>query len=323
MKKILYIFFLSFVSLTTVFGQQESHFTHFMYNQQIVNPGFVGSRGVPSVMALYRNQWLDIDGAPQNTLISFSSPFLDDRVGFGLSVQRRTIGLQEDWYANLAYSYGIPLTERLTVRVGLQGSGYFNQIDFTNGGQGLTVFNSNDPSILNGMESTQLKGNFGAGILVHSERYYIGLAVPYFLNNQLGFNEEVNFPALKERHYYGMIGFLIPVSDKIRLRQAFLGKYVSGAPFQLDANLSFILDNKFSLGVSYRTASGPDDLAESLDFLLFLNLSERIGLGVAYDFTLSSLKNYNNGTFELMVRYDLKKRRDDLENGRYFIRQFD
>lgn len=323
MKKILYVLFLFFASFTTVLGQQEGHFTHFMYNQQVLNPGFVGSRGVPSVMALYRNQWLDIEGAPQNTVLSFSSPFLGDRVGFGLSAQRQQIGLFENWYANLAYSYGIPLTEKLTVRVGLQGSGFFNQIDFTNGGDGLTLFGSDDPSVLENMESSQLKGNFGAGILVHSERYYFGLAVPYFLNNELGFNENVNFPALKERHYYGMLGFLLPVSEKIKLRQAFLGKYVSGAPFQLDANLSFIFDQKFSFGVSYRTGNGPDDIAESLNFLLFINLSERLGLGVAYDFTLSSLKDYNNGTFELMLRYDLKKRRDDLENGRYFIQQFD
>lgn len=312
MKNIVLLIFCA-LSISTAFAQQESHFTQFMYTQQIFNPAYVGSRGVPSLTALYRNQWLDIEGAPENIMLAYDSPFLNDRVGFGLSAVRQSVGRFENWNANLAYSYGIPVSEALTVRIGLQGTAFYNQLDLTSD---AVVFDDNDISIQMDNDPAQLKGNVGAGIYIHSERFYFGISSPSILSNEIGFNEDVELTAFREAHYYGMLGVTVPMSDKIQLRPAFMGKYVPGAPFQLDANLSAIFNDKFTLGTSYRT--GGSGTGESVDFLLFLQLSRRMGLGAAYDFTISDLKNYNNGTFELMLRYDFKTKRSDLENGRTF-----
>jgi len=312
MKKILYIVFFAAISFTA-FSQQESNFTHFMYNQQTVNPGYVGSRGVPSLMALYRNQWVGYEGAPITTVLSYDSPFLGDRVGFGLNMVRLEEGIFENYYGNLSYSYGIPVSEKLTVRIGLSGAAYYSQTDFSGD---AVIFDPNDQSITDGMIPSQLKGNFGAGIYIHSDRFYFGVSTPYFLSNEIGFNEEVDITAFKDAHYYAMTGFVLPMSEKVQLRPAFMGKYVPGAPFQLDANLSLMFNNKFSLGTSYRT--GGSGTGESVDFLLFLQLSKRMGFGAAYDFTLSEIKNQSNGTFELMLRYDFKIKRGDLEDGRKF-----
>ncbi|MEM9847375.1 MAG: type IX secretion system membrane protein PorP/SprF [Bacteroidota bacterium] len=313
MKKILYIILFLATSFLG-FAQQESHFTHFMYNQQTFNPGYVGSRGVPSVMALYRNQWLDVEGAPQNIVVSYDSPFLDDRVGFGLNMVNQSIGRFNNWTANMAYSYGIPVSENLTVRIGLQGSAYYSQIDLSD----QTILDPNgsdDPSLMGAsMEPTQLKGNVGAGIYLHSDAFYFGVSSPQFLSNEIGFNEQADIvTAFKVAHYYGMAGFTVPMSNKVKLRPAFMGKYVPGVPFQLDANLSAIFNDKFTLGASYRT--GGSGVGESIDFLLMLQLSKRMGLGMAYDFTVSDFGDYNNGTFEVMLRYDFKLKRSDLENG--------
>ncbi|MEM9885470.1 MAG: type IX secretion system membrane protein PorP/SprF [Bacteroidota bacterium] len=316
MKKIIYIIFFLFTAALG-FAQQEGHFTHFMYNQQTFNPGYVGSRGVPSITALYRNQWLDIEGAPQNIAVSYDSPFLDDRVGFGLNIVNQGDGRFDTWNASMAYSYGIPVSEGLTIRIGLQGTAEYTQIDLSD----PTILDPNgsdDPSIMTAsLEPTQLKGNVGAGIYLHSERFYFGISSPRFLSNEIGFNENTDVvTAFRVAHYYAMAGFTVPMSEKVKLRPAFMGKYVQGAPFQLDANLSAIFSDKFTLGASYRT--GGSGTGESVDFLLMLQLSKRMGLGVAYDFTLSDLKDYNNGTFELMLRYDFKLKRSDLENGRDF-----
>jgi type IX secretion system PorP/SprF family membrane protein len=234
-------------------------------------------------------------------------------VGFGISAFRRSIGRYQDLNANLAYSYGIPVSDALTVRIGLQGSVYYNQLDLTSE---AVTFDDNDMSIFMDSDPSQLKGNFGAGIYIHSDRFYFGVSSPQFLQNEIGFNEEVEITAFKEAHYYGLLGVTVPLTEQVALRPAFQGKYVPGAPFQLDANLSAIFNDKFTVGASYRT--GGEGTGESFDALLFLQLSKRLGLGAAYDFTLTEINNFSNGTFELMLRYDFKAKRSDLENGREF-----
>ncbi len=313
MKKLIYIIVFMAVSISS-HAQQEGHFTHFMYTQQSINPAYVGSREVPSFTAIYRNQWLDVEGAPENMLLTFSSPFFGDKVGFGITAFRQQVGAFERWDGSLAYSYKIQLTESLNLRIGLQGAAHYQTLDIM--GNNAVFFDTDDPSIPVG-EDAQLKGNFGAGLYVYNNNFYFGLSSPYFLSNVIGLNEEVSITAEKTAHYYGMAGAILPVNEKIKLRPAILGKYEPNSPFQLDVNISAIFNNKLSVGASYRT--GGSGTGESIDFLMFLQLARKIGFGVAYDFTISDIKDYNNGTFEVMTRFDLRSLRDDLENPRFFL----
>ena len=104
---------------TSVNAQQEPQFTQFMYNKLPINPAYAGSRGVPSISAIYRSQWMGFDGAPQSALVSFSGPFLSKRVGVGVTLRHHKIGLQRDFAGSLAYSYDVVSAEDVSVRVGL------------------------------------------------------------------------------------------------------------------------------------------------------------------------------------------------------------
>jgi type IX secretion system PorP/SprF family membrane protein len=313
MKKCLLLFFLA-VTTVSLYGQQESHFTHFMYNQSVLNPAAAGSKEVPSFTAIYRNQWLDIDGAPKNLAISYSSPFFLKRIGFGLNAVRQQVGIFENWYTGMAYSYELKIKDELSVRIGLQAAAIYNNINFAD--ERNIFFSQEDPSIMAG-ETSQLKANFGAGLYVDGKNFYFGVSSPYFLSNQIGFNEVTTETATKISHLYAMAGMILPINEKMKFRPSFLGKYVNGAPFQLDANLSVIYDNKISAGISYRT--GGSGKGESIDFLLYYQLTRKTGIGAAYDFGLSEVADYQNGTIEVMLRHDLKSQRDDLENGRFFL----
>ncbi len=313
MKKIIYALLLCLLGLSA-YAQQEPHFTHFMYTQQTINPAYVGTREVPSFLVLYRNQWLDIEGAPRNMMVSFSSPFLGDKVGFGITAIRQQVGIFDNWHGSLAYSYRLQLSENLNLRIGLHGAGYYSTFNFSK--PGTVYFDENDPSIP--LENTTLlKGNFGAGLYVYNKSFYFGLSSPYFLSNQIGFNDQSTTTAVSQAHYYAMAGTVFPINDKVKLRPAILGKYVQGAPFQAEVNISAMFSNKVSAGVSYR--SGGSGVGESVDFLLFFQLTRRAGFGMAYDFTLSDIQPYNNGTFEVMLRFDTKGMRDDLENPRFLF----
>ena len=107
MKKFYFLLFIATVAASTVWAQQEHQYTQFMYNKLPINPAYSGARGVPSVTAIYRNQWMGFEGAPKSVLASFNSPFLTKRVGIGVTISHNQIGLDKDFAGSMAYSYDL------------------------------------------------------------------------------------------------------------------------------------------------------------------------------------------------------------------------
>ncbi|MEM9990839.1 MAG: PorP/SprF family type IX secretion system membrane protein [Bacteroidota bacterium] len=308
MKKVFYPLILFLFGTCYLFGQQEGHFTHFMYNQQGVNPAFVGSRNTPSFHAIYRKQWVDFPGAPTNVALGFSTPFAGGSSGFGIYAANQSIAEDTDnrWYTSLAYSYKLKISDELSLRVGLQAAGLFSNL--TIGHSGHTTIDD-EPSLMG--TNSSLSFNAGGGMYLYSKKFYVGLSVPYFLRNEIPSTGSETVP-----HYYGMAGLLLPAGPKVMVRPALLVKHVVGsteqAPFDFDLNLSLVFNNRLSVGASYRHE-------DSIDFLMFLQAGRKFGFGVAYDYNISQLANYNSGTFEVMMRFDLKSEREDIENPRFFL----
>lgn len=298
-------------------AQQENHFTQFMYNKLYLNPAYSGARGVPSVTAIYRSQWVGFDGAPQSILASFNGPFLSKRVGVGVNISHLKIGLQRDFFASLAYSYDLVAEEEVSLRVGLSGS--LRSLGFAyNEAQAVQ---SGDLSVED-QRINDFYGNVGAGVYgTIMERYYFGISVPRLYSNAIGLsNINAETLAKESQHFYGMAGAILPLSEDINLMPAVLLKYVKNAPFDADINLNLDIKRKFTAGISYRL--GGDGSGDSVDLLAFWQAAPQFAVGAAYDFTLSSLKDYNAGSFEVLLQYDLKQvsgGKKKMSNPRFFM----
>ncbi|MFK7771629.1 MAG: type IX secretion system membrane protein PorP/SprF [Saprospiraceae bacterium] len=306
------IFTLVFMTFSTVLlAQQEAHFTHFMYNNLSINPAVAGSKGHPSLLALYRKQWIGFDGAPDNKLISFHTP-LGKRVGLGLTIANDKIGISNSWSGSMAYAYRIKIDEETTVQVGIQGSMKYFGLDFRN----QLIRQSGDPSIVYNNTDEKYLGNVGAGIFMNVKQMFFGASVPNFFPNTIGI-DKTSFAAVEVPHFYVMAGALIPLSnDKIALRPSALAKVVKNAPFDLDLNLSLVFNKTFIVGAGYRL--GGDGIGESIDFLLHYKINN-IGLGLSYDYTLSELNDYSNGSIEAIMVYDFIKEQINIANPRFFF----
>jgi type IX secretion system PorP/SprF family membrane protein len=309
------------------YGQQEAHYTQFMYNKILLNPGFAGARRTPSVSALYRNQWIGYGGHPTSYLVSFDAALGKNRLGTGLVLHRQTEGVITRSAANLALSYDIINTKETTLRVGLSGTIREFRFDLLNPDVYIKdrtdqSLNVNNPKIVN--------ANVGAGIYFDNKTYYIGLSLPNLMKNpiSLGNNTGANLLATEKRHIYVMAGGFFKLFDNndLHLKPAIMYKYVPNAPFSLDANLSVMFQKKIMVGGSYRfggkfqigdTKSGGGD---SIDLLAFMQATDQLGIGLSYDFTLSQLAKYTNGSIELVARYDFApSTTKHLRNPRYFF----
>ena len=287
-----------------------------MYTKQILNPGYVGSKGVPSFIGLYRKQWIGFEGAPESQLLTFNSPLRDKRNGVGVALMHSEIGAFNNWEGILSYSYDLINEADMSLRIGIMGSARQLNLNLTREDQ--VIRNIGDPTVTDVNDRFPIiNGNVGAGIYLNVKGIYAGFSVPNILANRLGREVSTTTVAQDQPHFYGMVGAMIPVPDsKVSIYPNALFKYVENAPFSLDLNFSIVYNNLLTLGASYRHGQTNSD---SIDFLAHFQATPQFGIGLAYDLPISDIKDYNSGSIEVMLSYNIVRKNPDMSNPRFFF----
>ncbi|HHM21523.1 MAG TPA: type IX secretion system membrane protein PorP/SprF, partial [Bacteroidetes bacterium] len=311
-------FFIILLFSLTALGQQDQHFTHFVYNQQMYNPAYVGNRNTPSFTALHRSQWIDFEGAPTSQVISFQTPIMRQRAGVGGTISRQGIGISYTWFGSAAYSYNIRITQEIDLKLGLQATLEYLGIKFSD--PRVVTVTQGDPSLNSGRFEDKYSGNVGVGLyLTYKDLFYFGASSPQLYPNILGFNDLVSKQAKAFPHRYFNLGAVIPAMDGIEVMPNMMIKWVDHSPVDADINLSVRYQKKVTGGLSYRTGGGgTSNVGESFDLMMFYQFDQKLGAGLSYDFALTDIKDYSKGSVELIVRYDLRDEKGNLENPRYF-----
>ncbi len=300
----------------TGYGQNYPHYTMFMYNKLIYNPGYAGSRDVLSINASYRNQWSGIDGAPINYGVSVDAPIgskLKDfnPVALGLVINKETTGPIDNTVIAANYAYRIKL-EKSILSLGLQAGVAVYNARYG----GLNPYNSNDPLLAMDVTNHVLP-NFGFGGYWYSKQFYVGLSVPNLLENYYDKHEKTYASGQKAsqiRGYFLSAGYTIKASDNLSILPQFIARYTADGkyqvPFNTDFNVSFIMYQRFMLGVTYRTDN-------SVEGIVHLQVAKRLNIGYAYDYTASGLLPYAKGTNEITVGFDFIRDRKEYANPRF------
>ena len=298
-------------------AQQEPQYTQFIYNKLGLNAGYAGNEERICLTALYRGQWLGVEGAPSSQVLSLSMPAVKKRIGLGLLLERSSVGISERWTANLFYSYRVKI-ERATLSLGVQSSIRYFGRDYTDDRLQANVPIGADGSIPVGRVNRYL-ANFGAGLYISHHRFYFGLSLPRLINGDIDFNEFGSTTAREARHAYLMGGIVLPLNENLSLQPQTLLKYVPNAPITADINLSLLWNQFLTLGVTYRTAGPSNAFGESIDLLATAQITETLQFGLAYDITLTELNNQSNGSIEALLRYCFRSDDDlDIINPRFF-----
>ncbi|MGW9684419.1 PorP/SprF family type IX secretion system membrane protein [Flagellimonas sp. 2504JD1-5] len=301
-KKRVYIVTAVLLFLNLTRGQQDAQYTQYMYNTLSINPAYAGSRGVLSLAALHRSQWVGLDGAPRTQTLNISFP-VSERVGLGLSVVNDEIGngTNQDTYFDAAVSYTVPVSDNANLSFGFKAGGHFLNVDFNR----LRNFQGQSNTALPPNIDKKFSPNFGAGIFYHKQNFYLGVSAPNFLEtehfNRSGSGGSNSFLASERLNWYFISGYIHELSTDWKFKPAVLIKTVRGAPLQADLSANFLFKEKFSFGMAYRWSA-------SLSALAGIQFTERLMLGLAYDREVTELggSQFNDGSFEAFIRYEFK-----------------
>ncbi|SFD53598.1 PorP/SprF family type IX secretion system membrane protein [Flavobacterium phragmitis] len=304
MKKIFHIVIVLCAGIFSASAQQESQYSQYMYNTMTFNPGYTGSREVLSVLGLYRTQWVGLEGAPKTMNFSVQSP-ISERNALGLNVVSDQIGPSKTTTATLNYSYTILGSTDVKYSFGISG-GFDNfEVDYNK-------LNRERPEdlYLSGTIS-QFSPNVGVGFYVHSYNWYVGLASPRLLKTSY-YDDIKETTYSTKSHVYLIGGYVFDLNPYLKFKPAALIKGVSGAPLSVDVSASFLINDKLTLGAAYRWDAAVSALAG-------FQITDGLQIGYAYDYDTTKIGNYNSGSHEIFLRFELfSKSKTRLVTPRFF-----
>ncbi|MDI5899539.1 PorP/SprF family type IX secretion system membrane protein [Flavobacterium yafengii] len=302
MKTKLFSFVLMFTAFVS-YAQQDAQFTQYMYNTININPAYAGSRGALSIFALHRTQWVGLDGAPVTNAASVNTPLNESNLGLGVSIINDKIGPTTENTISADLSYTVPTSETFKLSFGIKATANFFNLDVNR----LNPVDD-DPSLHD--FNNKFTPNIGAGVYLHSDKAYLGFSVPNFIeSNRYDDNEVAIF---KEKiNYYLIAGYVFDVNESIKFKPALLTKVVGGAPLQVDVSGNFMFNDKFVVGLAYRWSA-------ALSAMVGFQVTDGMYIGYGYDHETTKLNNYNSGSHEIFLRYEIFKNNGKIITPRFF-----
>ena len=287
-----------------VFAQTEPMYSQYMYNMLGVNPAYAGNREATSFNFFQRRQWVGLAGAPQTTSVSLDGAFNDNKLGWGVQAYDDKLGVERADGVNMMMATHIQVSDKGTLSGGLS-MGLMNYRIV----QGR--YTPSDPAFYSNFN--KWLPAVGLGIYYNTDKFYAGFSVPNVLKSRLTAFDVMNsgIQKVNSTHLFFTSGYVFDVNEDVKIKPSTMIKAVGGAPIEADFNTNVWLKNVIGLGFSYRTGDAMVAMAEA-------QINNNLRVGYAYDITISPLKYYNNGSHELMFRYEFGNNNTKIKSTRYF-----
>ena len=245
MKRI--VFYLLIFCASTVLAQQESTIGFYQNHLNLVNPAYNSVDGKTYFKAGVRSQWSGVGEAPETQMFSFMTP-VHDKIGLGISVVNDQIFIEKQTFVSVDFSYKVQLNESHALYMGVKAGANNYRVNTA----GLNTYNIvQDPSL---GDISQLNPNVGVGFYLQHENYFVTLSTPRLLNTERAKNEDGFATVATDRvHYYLGAGYDFGLGESFSLQPTFLMRYVDGAPVSTDITAKAVYQEKYQLGVNYRT----------------------------------------------------------------------
>ena len=306
MKKIFFASILALLSIIDVKAQQDPHYTQYMYNMNVINPAYAGSKENLAIGLLFRKQWVEIEDSPTTFTATGHSP-IGKNVGLGLSVISDRIGPVEENNIYGDFSYTLNLGGEHRLALGLKAGVTLQKIGL-NSEIAASLPVPTDGAFAENTSNANL--NIGTGIFYYTNKYYLAFSVPNMLKathldyNGVEYGNEI-------QHYFLTGGYVFDLTPRLKFKPFFMVKSAFNAPTSFDISTNFLMFDKLELGASYRNQ-------DAVSGLINFKINDGIRIGYAYDYITSRINAVSKSSHEFILLFDLNFPKKVTSSPRYF-----
>ena len=305
MNKIFLASLLVLITFIDAKAQQDPHYSQYMYNLNVVNPAYAGSKESISLGLLYRKQWVNIDGAPSTFTFS-GHTLVGNNVGVGLSLVSDKIGPITEQNVFGDFSYRIRLNETSKLAFGLKAGLTLHKV-------GLRAIQSSLPDPSEGVfgeDNSDASLNLGTGAFYYTEKYYLSFSIPNIIKSaHLDFNGREYGSDVS--HYFLAAGYVFDLNYDLKFKPSLMLKSAFNVSPSLDLSANFLYNEKVEIGATYR-------LQDSFGGMVNFAITPELRIGYAYDHIVSSLKVTTSSSHEFILLYDLFESKKVSRSPRFF-----
>lgn len=294
---------LSIISVNLINAQREPQYTQYINNTLTYNAAYISTQEDISFTAIGRSQWVGFKGAPNTYSFSAILPSLSG-IGMGLNIVHDEIGPTRQTSITGNFAYEIKLSPTIYTSFGASIGGSFFNIDY---GKGNSL-DPNDPLLNN---RNDFNPSFGVGIMTYADNWYVGLSVPNFLKSNYYSEEDTKLVDSENLQYFILGGYIFNIKDNLKFKPAVLARFTKYLPLVVDYSANFLINNKITAGVSYRSS-------EIMTGLFGLQLTDNFYFGYSYDYTINGLSGYNDGSHEIMLKFTIPKKIKTIQSPRFY-----
>ena len=280
-------------------AQQRGILSNFLLNDYYYNPAIAGSKPVHVANMSYRNQWVGFEGAPNLIMGNFYGSAKNlGKHGYGVSLISERTGITQNTAVYANYAYHIKLSESLKLGLGIQPGFMQYRVRLYD----AQLADDND-EVLTGTVYSANAFDVSTGFHLYSDKFFLMGSMHHLLGNELKFT---SYNSNLEYHFNGIAGFNIRFKKKnFMLQPSALVKFAHPVPLQVTGMLKGVFNDQFWLGFLYRT----DD---AVGVTAGLRIKERISVSYGYDYSISDLSAYQNGSQEVMLSFTITKEKPSL-----------
>lgn len=295
MKKLIVLAFFGVAGLAN--AQQLSLNSQYLFNEMMVNPGATGIKDYIPIQLNYRKQWANFPGSPTTQFLTCNSAVAEN-FGIGGALFNDVSGPSRRTGMNFNTAYHLRLDQQRNhiLSMGLGVSLTQHLIDETK----LTTYLPDDPAIQRGYNN-QMVPDANVGFFYHyKDKGFAGLSAYNLvqLDRDL-YNFEEPFSNALVRTYYFLGGYNFDIGEKFILRTSTLVQGIETGTIQADGTLIGEFNKFVWLGASYRHT-------DAVAFLVG-GQAGPFKFGYSYDYTLSDISDYSNGSHEIFLELQLNR----------------
>ncbi|HXC03711.1 MAG TPA: type IX secretion system membrane protein PorP/SprF [Bacteroidia bacterium] len=282
------------LSVAGIQAQQIPSYTQSSNYYIAYNPAFTGIKKNFNLLTDYRQQWVGFEGAPVTQSIMLDSRLWKGRLGVAGEVVSDETGPYRRMIYDLNAAYHIKFPD-----VVLSFGASFNENKTFWDARLVSVHNSQDPTVDRNLVDAKWIPNANFGILLHNDRYLVGISAVNLLENHalfytgiLGHSAQVT---LKPNYYFN-VGYNYGLNPDFIWQNTLIAMYSSASAIGLEYNLKLNMKKMLWFGLDIR-------LGDALAFQGGVILMDKIQIGYSYDFVTIPLNSYQKGTNEVTLVY--------------------